>query len=856
MGGLETLETVSVPPPFEPIFLRAQDYVRRYFSERVEKPDQSTITISGERYILVRAASMSVEFFDLVMSLYQDEGPGNARAVATNILFDLAHAMGRADARSFHRKMGVHDPVEMLSAGPVHFAFAGWAFVRIFPESRPTPDDDYYLIYDHPFSFESDAWVTRGRKSEVPVCVMSSGYSSGWCEESFGFPLVAAEVECLAAGSECCRFIMAPPSRIEEHLERYVKETSGASIARSERGAVRVTVPEFFQRKRMEDELRRHQENLERRVEARTAELLATNELLRGEITERKRTEQQLRLLGSAVQNADEGIVIMKPASDAAGPRIVFVNNGFSRMTGLSSEEAVGSGLSAIGVAASDRETEESLDQNLALGKAFRGEMTAHRKDGSSYALELHVMPIQDMVEGLTHWIGILRDVSERARQLAALEHQALHDALTDLPNRILLQDRLDQALLTASRTKASLALLFMDLDRFKEVNDTFGHQSGDQLLREVGARLRAELRATDSVSRLGGDEFAVLLPFLDDVEGAILAAQKILKALQRPFVVEGQVLDVGASIGIALCPEHGTDAATLMRRADVAMYAAKHAASGYAVYSKENDPHSAGRLALIADLKRALADGGQLELHYQPVVRLAGRRVERVEALVRWRHPQLGLLGPDRFIVLAESSGVIDAITTRVLTLACRQCREWRDAGLPVGVAVNIAARNLQDTRFPGRVADVLSAHGLPASALALDLTEGSLAADPLHAIALLSELRAMGLSLAIDDFGTGYFSLTHLKQLPVTEIKIDRSFIQEMRASESDTAIVRATIDLSHAFGHAAVAEGVEDEATCRLLEHLGCDFVQGYHLTPPLAADELAAWLRAGPWGVGTA
>lgn len=286
------LTTVRIPEPFAPIFLRAQDYVSRYFSRKVENPELGTISISGERYILLRAASMSVEFFDLVISLYQDKGPEEARSVASNLLFDVAHAIGKADARSFHMKMGVTDPIEKLSAGPIHFSFSGWAFVDIFRESHPSPDNDYFLIYDHPFSFESDAWLRRGRESDFPVCVMNAGYSSGWCEESFGVPLVAAEIECLASGGSHCRFIMAPPSRIEEHLARYSRRRSDRrSPSRTwARGAV--SIPEFFQRKRMEDELRRSHESLERRVKERTAELEAANELLRREIAERKRAEE------------------------------------------------------------------------------------------------------------------------------------------------------------------------------------------------------------------------------------------------------------------------------------------------------------------------------------------------------------------------------------------------------------------------------------------------------------------------------------------------------------------------------------------------------------------------------------
>jgi signal transduction histidine kinase len=283
------LKTVRVPAAIEPLFLKAQDYVTRYFSRKVENPELGTISISGERYVLLRAASMSVEFFDLVMSHYQDKAEGEARSVASNLLFDMAHAIGKADARAFHGKMGVTDPIEKLSAGPIHFSFSGWAFVDISPESHPTPDNEFFLLYDHPFSFESDTWLKRGRKTAFPVCVMNAGYSSGWCEESFGLPLVAVEIECLAAGGAHCRFVMAPASRIEGHLARYKRTQSGAGTRRK---TAPVSIPEFFQRKRLEDELRQSHEGLESRVRERTAELVESNELLRKEIAERKRAEE------------------------------------------------------------------------------------------------------------------------------------------------------------------------------------------------------------------------------------------------------------------------------------------------------------------------------------------------------------------------------------------------------------------------------------------------------------------------------------------------------------------------------------------------------------------------------------
>jgi signal transduction histidine kinase len=287
--------TVDVPAPLAPLFRRAEEYVRRYFADRVENPETASVLISGERYILVRAASMSVEFFDLVTSLYKDRGPGEAANVAKNLLFDIAHAIGRADARAFQSRMLVTDPIERLSAGPIHFSFSGWAYVRISPASNPAPDESYYLIYDHPFSFESDAWLKRGRRTDFPVCVMNAGYSSGWCSESFGLPLVAAEVECQARGDGQCRFIMAPPHRIEEHLARYLEQNPRATPQHRGSGDTPVAVPEFFQRKRMEEALREANEQLERRVADRTRELESANKALHDEIVERELAEEERR---------------------------------------------------------------------------------------------------------------------------------------------------------------------------------------------------------------------------------------------------------------------------------------------------------------------------------------------------------------------------------------------------------------------------------------------------------------------------------------------------------------------------------------------------------------------------------
>jgi diguanylate cyclase (GGDEF)-like protein/PAS domain S-box-containing protein len=839
----ERLSTVSVPEQFDPLFLRAQEYVARYFHHRVHRPDLGTIAIAGERYVLMRAASMSVEFVDLVTSLYQDRGPAEARSVANNLLFDLAHSIGKADAKSFHLKMNVVDPIEKLSAGPVHFAFSGWAFVHIFPESRPSPDDDYYLIFDHPFSFESHAWQSKGRTSDRPVCIMNAGYSSGWCEESFGVPLVSAEVECTAAGGRHCRFIMAPPSRIEEHLLRYARDAADSTGAHSH--AVRsasVAVPEFFQRRRMEDELRKANELLDQRVRERTAELSEAYDRLQRETVERRSAEGQLRLLGSAIENATEGIFILAPG--AGEPRISFVNRGLRRLTGRSEHELVGSGLEALGVVGDDAAVLDGLRRSLAEGRAFQAEASAERADGATYALELHVMPGG---EGATlHWIGIVRDVSERKTQLAALRRQALHDALTDLPNRVLLYDRLEQEILKAERNRGTLGLLFMDLDGFKEINDTFGHHCGDQLLCQVGPRLRAALRASDTVARLGGDEFAILLPDLAGTADAERVARTVLAAIAQPFQVEGQVLSVAASIGIVLCPEHGGDASTLMRRADVAMYVAKYGERGFEVYSAEADANSPARLTLLGELRRDECRE-QLVLHFQPEIALRDGRARRAEALVRWQHPQRGLLLPREFIPLAERANLVQRVTEWVLGGALEACRRWHAAGCAIGIAVNLSPRSLRAPRFPDVVADLLNEHGVAAEWLTLEITEGSLLAEPTQALSILERLREIGVRLSIDDFGTGYSSLAHLRHLPVTEIKIDRTFVEDMARNQRDAAIVRSLVDLGHDLGRDVVAEGIEDDATLKELVACGCDLGQGHAICRPLPEDALASWLH---------
>ncbi|HET8949458.1 MAG TPA: EAL domain-containing protein [Solirubrobacteraceae bacterium] len=427
------------------------------------------------------------------------------------------------------------------------------------------------------------------------------------------------------------------------------------------------------------------------------------------------------------------------------------------------------------------------------------------------------------------------------------LRHQALHDDLTDLPNRTLLYDRMEDALSAAERGGEPAALLLVDLDRFKEVNDTLGHDTGDRLLEEVAARLQGVVRRGDTLARLGGDEFAVLLRGLPDRGMAAELAGRLQDAIARPFTLDGVVAVLDASIGIAHCPEHGTDVHTLVQRADVAMYDAKRSRTSIETYSSERDPYSAERLQLLGELRTAIG-AGELVLHYQPKVDVGSQRVIGVEALLRWQHPVHGLLPPVEFVPLAERTGAIGDLTRWVLDAALAQCRAWRDAGLDLTMAVNLAAPNIADATLPDAVAALLELHGVPGDRLECEISEHTVMADPRRAMAILERLRGLGVKLSLDDFGTGHSSLAYLKRLPLDEVKIDRSFVMGMTDDDNDAAIVRTTIDLARNLGLEVVAEGVETAEILRDLSDLSCDVAQGFFLSRPLPAAELDGWLAA--------
>lgn len=532
---------------------------------------------------------------------------------------------------------------------------------------------------------------------------------------------------------------------------------------------------------------------------------------------------------------------------------IESVNPAVEKIFGFAPHELLGQNVSRLMPEPYRSMHGEYLGNYLRTGNARiiggRRELVGMRKDGSILPIDIAVSEMG--VEGGRRFVGIIRDITERKEQMAALEYQALHDALTSLPNRTLLSDRLYQAILRAQREGTQLALVLTDLDRFKEINDTLGHQNGDLILQQVAQRLRNALRESDTIARLGGDEFAILLPTADLVLSTQIV-RKLAATLEEPFMIEGQALHVAASFGIALYPDHGVDEDALMRHADVAMYIAKRANLGYAIYDPAKDQHSLRNLELMGDLRAAI-DSGDLILFYQPKVNLATGKVMGVEALVRWRHPRHGLMFPDSFIPLAEQIGLINPLTYWVVREALRQCRIWHEKGIMLSIAVNLSARNLLDIQFPFHIDAVFSGACKQANSLTLEITETAVMADPARALAALVSLREMGVKLSIDDFGTGYSSLSYLKQLPVDELKIDKSFVMGMAVDDNDSVIVRSTIDLAHNIGLTIVAEGVEDKATYDLLARLGCDVAQGYYISRPVPAEEFERWLLESDWGL---
>jgi diguanylate cyclase (GGDEF)-like protein/PAS domain S-box-containing protein len=578
-----------------------------------------------------------------------------------------------------------------------------------------------------------------------------------------------------------------------------------------------------------------------RRLELRGEQYIAA---VWHDITDRRRDEARLRQSAKVFESTAEGVFI----TDAAN-QIVAVNKTFTEITGYAEADVLGRDPSLLASGRQDRHFYGAMWRELRTTGKWQGEIWNRRKNGEVYPQWATISEVRDEKGRLTHHVSVFSDISVIKRSLEQLDHLAHHDPLTDLPNRLLFLSRLEFAINRNRRDGQRLAVLFLDLDRFKNINDSLGHPVGDQLLQAVSRRLLGRLRAEDTLARLGGDEFTVLLEQVSKPQDAAEVARTLIESLRAPIKLpDNHEVYVDVSIGVAISPDDGLDATALVRNADAAMYRAKESGPGsFRFYTEDMTREIADRLAMETRLRQAF-ERGVLQLDYQPVFALADRRLLAVEALVHWIDPELGAVSPERFIPLAEETGLIEPMGEWVLEEACLQVARWSEVGLPpLNLAVNLSVRQLERPGFAERVKAVLARSGLPAQRLELELTETSLMSQPRLGQATLDELKACGIRLAVDDFGTGYSSLAYLKRLAVDKLKIDKSFVSDMPQDKSDLQIVSAITVMARNLGLTIVAEGVETIEQEKILNELGCDCAQGFLYARPLAAKKMERFLR---------
>jgi diguanylate cyclase (GGDEF)-like protein/PAS domain S-box-containing protein len=555
------------------------------------------------------------------------------------------------------------------------------------------------------------------------------------------------------------------------------------------------------------------------------------------DISARKAAEGVLRQAAQVFEHCRDAIVVLDRER-----RVLAVNQAFCELSGLASAEVVGAALPSLRWGLYDTAFYEKTWAHVCLHGHWEGELWSVRRGGDKYPVRLALTAMRDPQARISGYMAIVSDITERKRAEEQARHQAEHDPLTDLPNRVLFLDRLHQALAIARRQHTQFALMFIDLDRFKAINDTHGHQAGDTVLQEVAARLTHCVRGVDTVSRLGGDEFVVLLADIGGVDQAAHVAGSVMQAVSRPVRAQGQEISLSVSIGIAICPSDGGDVETLLKHADVAMYHAKqNGRNGFQFFSPEMNAHVVERVQMENKLRQAL-ENGEFVLEYQPEVDIGSGRTIGVEALIRWRHPERGLLAPHEFIPVAEECGLIVPIGEWVLREACQQARTWRDEGFPVVVAVNLSNVQFIHDHLVRYVDEALASSGLAPQFLDLEITEGVIMNGDAATLATVNALRERGVQLTIDDFGTGYSSLSFLRRFPLSKLKIDRSFIDDITRDPADAAMIPAIIAVARSLKLRVIAEGVETAEQLRFLQQHGCDEYQGYYASMASASPDL--------------
>ncbi|TAN49135.1 MAG: EAL domain-containing protein [Methylococcaceae bacterium] len=565
------------------------------------------------------------------------------------------------------------------------------------------------------------------------------------------------------------------------------------------------------------------------------------------DMTARKLAETQLRKLSLAVEHSPTAIVITDVAA-----KIEYANPKFYQLTGYAPEEIIGQTPRILQSGLTARETYQALWETILAGKDWHGEFHDRKKNGQSYWCLQSISPVKNEHGAITHFVSVTEDISERKHSESVIRHLAFYDPLTDLPNRALFRDRLVQTVALAQRNEHAFALMYLDLDRFKNVNDTLGHPVGDRLLKAVAERIRRSLRYTDTVARLGGDEFAVVVQDITCAGDALRLAEHLLYLFTEPFFIEKHELFITPSIGISIYPQDAADSDALIKLADVALYRAKELGRNNCQFFTADMNAAALEHLLVENQLRHALERHELVLYYQPQIDLHAGTICGVEALLRWRHPDRGMVPPGEFITIAEDSGLIAPIGAWVLREACLANKAWLDAGLPeILVAVNVSAKQLRQKDFVDTVAAVLAETELPPHLLEVELTESCVMQDPEQAIAILEALKAMGIKLAMDDFGTGYSGLAYLKRLPFDKIKIDRSFVTDVAADADDAAIARTIIAMAHSMHRIAIAEGVETTAQLDFLRAEGCDEIQGYYFSRPLEQTALERFIRERSW-----